>query len=266
MSATLRVSDFSENKSLFPIVPPVLQVDARQFPVSIHFNRRTAFNYTEEAFRKTCKIHQKLPPGAILVFLTGQQEITHMVKRLRKEFPFKKNSQYNKELDTTISKVGVSPKTTDLEAEDIDFSVQVIDQDKFKSAIEYEEHEANNDSGEEGEEEGFEEVLTEEQTANDPLYVLPLYSLLPTKDQMRVFQQPPQGSRLCIVATNVAETSLTIPGVRYVVDCGRCKERKYNESNGVQSFEVGWVSKASANQRSGRAGRTGCLLYTSRCV
>ena len=54
---------------------------------------------------------------------------------------------------------------------------------------------------------------------------------------MRVFQKPPQGSRLCIVATNVAETSLTIPGVRYVVDSGRSKERKYNESNGVQSFE-----------------------------
>ncbi|CAI4048376.1 ATP-dependent RNA helicase ECM16 SKDI_13G2580 [Saccharomyces kudriavzevii IFO 1802] len=267
MSATLRVSDFSENKALFPIPPPVLQVDARQFPVSVHFNRRTAFNFTEEAFKKTCKIHQKLPPGAILVFLTGQQEITHMVKKLRKEFPFKKNFKQNKELETSISKVGISSKTTDLEAEDIDFSVQVIDEDKFKSTIEYEENEAGNEEDDEEEEEGFEETLSEGQTANDPLYVLPLYSLLPTKEQMRVFRQPPPGSRLCIVATNVAETSLTIPGVRYVVDSGRCKERKYNESNGVQSFEVGWVSKASANQRSGRAGRTGpghCYrLYSS---
>lgn len=166
--------------------------------------------------------------------------------------------------------MGINSKTTDLEAEDIDFSVQVIDQDKFKSAIRYEEDEGNSGNGEDEEdeeEEGFEEVLTEGQTANDPLYVLPLYSLLPTKEQMRVFQKPPQGSRLCIVATNVAETSLTIPGVRYVVDSGRSKERKYNESNGVQSFEVGWVSKASANQRSGRAGRTGpghCYrLYSS---
>ncbi|EJS44236.1 ecm16p [Saccharomyces arboricola H-6] len=269
MSATLRVSDFSENKALFPIAPPVLHVDARQFPVSVHFNRRTAFNYTEEAFKKTCKIHQKLPPGAILVFLTGQQEITHMVKRLRKEFPFKKNSKYNKELETPISKVGISSRTTNLEAEDIDFSVRIIDEDKFKSTIEYEDEADNEKDGEEEEEEeeGFEETLTEEQTANDPLYVLPLYSLLPTKEQMRVFQQPPPGSRLCIVATNVAETSLTIPGVRYVVDSGRCKERKFNESNGVQSFEVGWVSKASSNQRSGRAGRTGpghCYrLYSS---
>jgi ATP-dependent RNA helicase DHX37/DHR1 len=74
---------------------------------------------------------------------------------------------------------------------------------------------------------------------------------------MKVFQDPPKGSRLCIVATNVAETSLTIPGIRYVVDTGRAKERKYEEKTGVQSFEIDWVSKASAGQRAGRAGRTG---------
>ena len=74
---------------------------------------------------------------------------------------------------------------------------------------------------------------------------------------MKVFDEPPKGSRVCIVATNVAETSLTIPGIRYVVDCGRSKERKFNRENGVQSFEVDWISKASADQRAGRAGRTG---------
>jgi len=57
-----------------------------------------------------------------------------------------------------------------------------------------------------------------------PLHVLPLYSLLPTDAQMRVFEDPPEGTRLCIVATNVAETSVTIPGIRYVVDAGKVKE------------------------------------------
>lgn len=57
-----------------------------------------------------------------------------------------------------------------------------------------------------------------------PLHVLPLYSMLPTEAQLRVFQPPPEGTRLCIVATNVAETSVTIPGIRYVVDCGKAKE------------------------------------------
>lgn len=261
MSATLRVADFSENSRLFPSPPPVLMVEARQFPVAVHFNRRTSHDYQEEAFKKACKIHGRLPPGAILIFLTGQQEIQHMVKRLRREFPFKKGHSAIKQMGDSFADVRVNSKSADLEAEDIDFSVQVIDEEK----IDEEYNSDENDSLEE--EEGFEETLEEGQTERDPLYVLPLYSLLSTKEQMKVFNPPPAGSRLCIVATNVAETSLTIPGVKYVVDCGRSKERKYDESNGVQSFEVGWISKASAGQRSGRAGRTGpghCYrLYSS---
>lgn len=90
-----------------------------------------------------------------------------------------------------------------------------------------------------------------------PLHVLPLYSMLPTEAQLRVFEPPPEGTRLCVIATNVAETSVTIPNVRYVVDAGKSKERKYSVDTGVQSFEVDWTSQASAGQRAGRAGRTG---------
>lgn len=57
-----------------------------------------------------------------------------------------------------------------------------------------------------------------------PMHIVPLYSLLASDKQMRVFEPPPAGHRLVVVATNVAETSLTIPGIRYVVDCGRAKE------------------------------------------
>lgn len=56
------------------------------------------------------------------------------------------------------------------------------------------------------------------------MHILPLYSLLPSDKQLKVFEPPPEGSRLVIIATNVAETSLTIPGIRYVVDTGRAKE------------------------------------------
>ncbi|AAS53593.2 AFR222Wp [Eremothecium gossypii ATCC 10895] len=263
MSATLRVADFSENSSLFATPPPVLEVEARQYPVAIHFNRKTSFDYAEEAFKKTCKIHRRLPPGAILIFMTGQQEITHMVKRLRNEFPFAKNASTRLEMESELPTVKVNPETTDMEVEDIDFSVK-ISQEEYDDGLSDAEGEHTEDSEEE---EGFEEELEEGQSENDPLYVLPLYSLLPTKEQMKVFADPPKGSRLCVVATNVAETSLTIPGVRYVVDCGRSKERNYNEESGVQSFEIEWISKASADQRSGRAGRTGpghCYrLYSS---
>ena len=56
------------------------------------------------------------------------------------------------------------------------------------------------------------------------MHILPLYSLLSTDRQMKVFQEPPAGTRLVVIATNVAETSITIPNIKYVVDTGRAKE------------------------------------------
>lgn len=88
MSATLRVEDFTGNRKLFKIPPPVIKVDARQFPVTIHFNKVTKDDYVNEAYLKAIKIHTKLPEGGILMFLTGQQEVKHLVKKLRKQFPF----------------------------------------------------------------------------------------------------------------------------------------------------------------------------------
>jgi len=69
-----------------------------------------------------------------------------------------------------------------------------------------------------------------------PMHIVPLYSLLPSDKQMRVFAPPPPDSRLVVVSTNVAETSLTIPGVRYVVDCGRAKEVRGNSQINFYSF------------------------------
>ncbi|KAJ7009199.1 ATP-dependent RNA helicase DEAH13-like isoform X1 [Populus alba x Populus x berolinensis] len=99
------------------------------------------------------------------------------------------------------------------------------------------------------------------------LRVMPLYAMLPAVAQLHVFDEVKEGERLVVVATNVAETSLTIPGIKYVVDTGREKVKNYNSSNGMEAYEVQWISKASADQRKGRAGRTGpghCYrLYSS---
>lgn len=90
MSATLRVEDFTENRKLFPTPPPVIKVEARQFPVSVHFNKRTPLeDYTGEVFHKTCKIRHLLPPGGIL---TGQAEVHSVCRRLRRAFPFKRGN------------------------------------------------------------------------------------------------------------------------------------------------------------------------------
>lgn len=89
MSATLRVDDFVSNRALFPTdPPPVININARQFPVVVHFNRRTPLtDYADDVFTKVSKIHRRLPPGGILVFMTGQQEIMALCKRLQRAFP-----------------------------------------------------------------------------------------------------------------------------------------------------------------------------------
>jgi ATP-dependent RNA helicase DHX8/PRP22 len=98
------------------------------------------------------------------------------------------------------------------------------------------------------------------------LIILPVYSSLPSEMQSRIFEAAPPGSRKCIVATNIAEASLTIDGIYYVVDPGFSKQKAFNAKLGMDSLVVTPISQASARQRAGRAGRTGpgkCYrLYT----
>jgi pre-mRNA-splicing factor ATP-dependent RNA helicase DHX15/PRP43 len=89
-----------------------------------------------------------------------------------------------------------------------------------------------------------------------PLMVLPLYSSLPMQQQRKVFPPAPEGTRKIIVSTNIAETSVTIDGVVYVVDPGLFKQKLYNPRTHSESLLVSPISKASAQQRAGRAGRT----------
>ena len=88
------------------------------------------------------------------------------------------------------------------------------------------------------------------------LLVLPLYSALPPDQQQAVFEPTPAGYRKVVVATNIAETSITINGVVYVIDPGFSKQKVYNPRIRVESLLVTPISKASARQRAGRAGRT----------
>ena len=87
----------------------------------------------------------------------------------------------------------------------------------------------------------------------NPLEVVPLYSRLSAAEQHRVFQ--PHGGRRVVLATNVAETSLTVPGIRYVVDTGVARISRYSARTKVQRLPIEPISQASANQRSGRCGR-----------
>lgn len=186
MSATLRVHDFTQNSFLFKQPPPVISIDARQYPVTIHFAKSTPNNHLEAAYKKIRSIHSKMPKGGILVFVTSQMDVRVLVKKLKS-------------------------KTS--------------------------------------------------------LFCLGLYAMMPLEKQRRVFKEPPEGTRMCVIATNVAETSITIPNIKYVVDTGLEKSKVYDLSTGVSRFVTTWTSKSSAQQRTGRAGRIGpgqCYrLYSS---
>ncbi|KAI3445599.1 hypothetical protein Pfo_002264 [Paulownia fortunei] len=86
-------------------------------------------------------------------------------------------------------------------------------------------------------------------------WLLPLHSSIAPEDQKKVFQKPPDNIRKVIVATNIAETSITIDDVVYVVDCGKHKENRYNPHKKLSSMVEDWISQANARQRRGRAGR-----------
>lgn len=101
------------------------------------------------------------------------------------------------------------------------------------------------------------DAATEYAEKNKNWIILPLHSSLSIADQDKVFDYPPDGIRKCIVSTNIAETSVTIDGVRFVVDSGKMKEMSYDPQTKMQRLKEFWISKASAKQRMGRAGRTG---------
>ncbi|KAI3872488.1 hypothetical protein MKW98_015834 [Papaver atlanticum] len=345
MSATLRVEDFAGTK-IFDQPPPVVEVPTRQYPVTVHFSKRTdVVDYIGQAFKKVMAIHKRLPPGGILVFVTGQREVEYLCKKLcgaSKELK-NRNKLKCKADEKTAESLGASSIDEGIAMKDISEACEIQGQsdqqtDRFSSydedyrILSEEEDEDdsyssgtesdlsynsedefastsdkdgdhvdgldggnlaslkaafeslatkkvhNPDSGEQlslptSDEMGNASPIADGVSKSSPssgkkhgeahdfcpggLCVLPLYAMLPAAAQLLVFEEVEEGQRLVVVATNVAETSLTIPGIKYVVDTGREKVKNYNSANGMETYEVQWISKASASQRAGRAGRTG---------
>jgi len=189
-SATLNAERFSE---FFGGVP-IYRIPGRTFHVEKYFAKTPPEDYVDAAVKQVMTIHLSFPPGDILVFMTGQ--------------------------------------------EDIEATCQVI----------------------------AERAATLDGVP--PILLLPMYSQLPADLQAKIFDSAQDGVRKCIVSTNIAETSLTVDGIRYVVDCGYSKIKVYNPKIGMDALQVGPESQANANQRAGRAGRTGAgfcyRLFTER--
>ncbi|EED93546.1 predicted protein, partial [Thalassiosira pseudonana CCMP1335] len=202
--------------------PAVVKVPGRTHPVSIHHSKVTELDdYEKAATDKVCKIHRKLPTGGILVFLTGKQEIVRMVNRLRQKLDSSRNTK-SRSVDIE--------QTTDVNETNANYSQDV---DDFDDSEKY-------------------DIVVEAGNVDDDkqpkkVQILPLYSMLSAEEQAKVFTPVPDDTRLIVIATNIAETSITIPGISYVVDCGRQKCRNYHAGTGVASYDVMWISKAAAD-------------------
>ncbi|KFK36241.1 hypothetical protein AALP_AA4G096500 [Arabis alpina] len=324
MSATLRVEDFVSGKRLFPKRPPLIEVPTRQYPVTIHFSKKTEIaDYIGEAYKKVMSIHRKLPQGGVLVFVTGQREVDYLCEKLHKSSKqlvaqaAKRDASVRKKCDDGSfggvdmkeiaeafddgsnnqndrfgsyeedpSEIGDGNYKDDFEEEDMyesdeendwetiddGFASSFVDEgklDALRAAFKALADKKGSESAEPTKSIAVEnqEAEQEKKTSPGKLRVLPLYAMLSPAAQLRVFEEVDEGERLVVVATNVAETSLTIPGIKYVVDTGRVKVKNYDSKTGMETYEVDWISQASASQRAGRAGRTGpghCYrLYSS---
>lgn len=200
MSATMRVQDF-KNEKLFDYLVPIINVEARMFPVTTYYEKDTPEDYRSAAVRKCMKIHRKLPDGDVLVFMTGKEEIHDVAHMLEQALE------------------------SDQVEESEDDDSEMINEEDVQQGI--------------GQKKGY--------------LIHCLYSSLPMAQQQLVFKVPPANTRKFVISTNIAETSITIPNIRYVVDSGQEKHR-YHE--GVWKWRKGRGSRAMAEQRAGRAGRT----------
>ena len=175
MSATLNAERFQQ----YFEGSPLIDVPGRMFPVEIFYTDAPEKDYYSSVVKTVVQIHTKEPPGDILIFLTGEQEIEDACAEVREE----------------ISKFG--------------------------------------------------------NTCGDAL-ILPLYSTLPPQQQNRIFDDAPGKNKLgiagrkIIFATNIAETSLTIDGIVYVVDPGLSKQKVYNPRLRIESLLVSPISRASS--------------------
>ncbi|GET93665.1 RNA helicase, putative [Leishmania tarentolae] len=184
MSATLNAEHFSK----FWWDAPIGVVHGRMFPVTIMHTVEPQADYVEAAISTILLIHQTEPPGDVLCFLTGQEEVEDAKRIL-------------------LERMKLLPNDVP------DFTV------------------------------------------------LTLYAAMPYEQQLLVFEPSLNEQRKVILATNIAETSITVEGIRYVVDSGVVKAKYYNSKSGMEMLTEVDISRAQATQRTGRAGR----LASGKC-
>ncbi|CAH8833475.1 unnamed protein product [Trichobilharzia szidati] len=197
----MKLPESEDNKQTLKLTPVShLSVEGRQYPVSVFYSIDPVPCYLTAAKETVFRIHETKPLGGdILIFVTGQNEVSQLVGNLVDEYRNRKERFLTSQQQNSKSKT---------------------------------------------------------PTAYPPLRCLQLHGSLPQHEQLRIFERPTRACRKVVVATNVAEASVTIPGISYVIDSGFSRIRAYNPINGLEALVTIPTSQASARQRAGRAGRT----------
>ena len=165
----------------------IISVHGTAYSVDVFYLKNPCPDYVKSCVETVLKLHKEEPPGDVLVFLTGMDEVDHCVTLLK---------DHARAEDPSKNKHGLK------------------------------------------------------------IWALPMYGSLPPNDQLKVFRPGGRGTRKIVVATNIAETSITIEGIAYVVDSCFVKMKWYNPDSNVDALIITEVSQASGQQRTGRAGRT----------
>ena len=210
-----------------------MSIPGRLYPVAIYHSKDALSSNQDEVVEKAVDVLKRIHKremGHVLLFLPGQYEIEKAVRMIEEWYERERSSS----------------------SRDHSSSSQ-----KHSSHADNSSSHADNSSSH-----------TNNSHTNIPkLRVFPLYAALPAEQQAEVFKPVPNDVRKVVVCTNIAETSVTVPGIRFVIDPGFSREKYYDARTGIDGLDTVRISKVSAQQRAGRAGRTGpgkCYrLYSS---
>lgn len=222
MSATLQTDLFMS----FFADTNLIMIEGRQHPVTVMYTKEPEEDYLDAALRTCAQIHSSEAPGGVLVFLPGQEDIENLQALLEEHLP---------------SVIGRT-----------DESAVVSRQQHLQKRLAAVQEDIQRENSHGKDDEGGGEIHN--ALMND-FEIRPLYASMPPDQQLDAFKSPPPGVRKIILSTNVAETSVTISGIRYVVDCGYFKCKMMEPTTGMEMLKATPISQAQANQRAGRAGR-----------
>lgn len=231
MSATIAAASFVRYFGAHA-ANTILSIRGRQYPIKHYFTLEAVKSYQEACVSTVLTICKDCKSGDILVFMPGELEIRNVVSAV-KNHCVKFSVLYESD-GTDTTRKSTFDDSDDAEGDDQQPAFLFCNKDTMRSP-----------GG----------VTVKLPSDASLIEVLPFYANLSTAEQMKIFSSKADNVRRVIVATNIAETSITVPNIRYVVDCGFMRKKQFHHTTGTSELITLPCSQASILQRAGRAGR-----------